>query len=522
MNQTNLNRTFTRSMSELHTWGGLVFGWLLFAIFFTGTLSVFEQEITHWMQPGARVSQTSPVQAVASADQKLRQLAPRADTWMIALPQGRHQDLEIIWKKGKATLERHLNPQTGAVLKMPATEGGHFFVQFHYELHSGKTGLWLVSLASVVMLAALVSGIAIRRQVFTDFFRLRWRKNWLAAHTLTGVLTLPFVILITYTGLTITFFMLLPTVPQVLYGSSWRGPAAVAANNFERPPAHLPGELVPLSRLLPLAEAELGKDKISFVRISNPGDRQSVITFFRTVDDTIVAMSARASFDGVTGEMLGSQSTWNKYVHIYRSLVGLHIARFGGYPISWLYFTAGLISCIMIAAGLIFFTVKRRSRYARSNEAAQLMYRAIEALNIAAVTGIVVACGAYLWSNRLLPPGVKDRADAEITVFFGMWLLMLIHALLRPPLRAWAEQLGLAAGLCIGLPALNALTSTVGLFPAIARGDWMTAGVDLTAALLGTVLAITAWRVALKQKKNQQPPDRILAFPNTNKLTIDR
>lgn len=507
MSQTNVKRTFTRSMSELHTWGGLVFGWLLFAIFFTGTLSVFEPEITYWMQHGARVSQTSPVQMVDLADKKLRLLAPKANLWMIALPQGRNQELRIIWKQGPATLERHLNPQTGAILKMPATEGGDFFVQFHYNLHSGKTGQWLVGLASAFMLAALVSGIAIRRRVFSDFFRLHWRKNWLAAHTLTGVLTLPFVILITYTGLTITFFELLPTVPQVLYGNSWKGPGAVVANNFDRAPAHLPGELVPLTRVLPLAEAELGKDKLSFVRISNPGDRQSVITFFRSVDDTIVATSARASFDGVTGEMLGSQSTWNKYVRIFRSLAGLHIAKFGGYIIPWLYFVAGLLSCMMIAAGLIFFTVKRRSRYDGSNEAAQLMYRVIEALNIAAVSGIVVACSAYLWSNRLLPPGFKDRADAEISVFFGIWLLMLIHALLRPPLCAWAEQLGLAAGLCIGLPALNALTGPVGLFPAIARGDWITAGVDLTAALLGIVLAVAAWRVALKHKKSRQLPD---------------
>lgn len=512
MSQTNANRTFTRSMSELHTWGGLVFGWLLFAVFFTGTLSVFAPEITHWMQQGARVIQTSPVQMVDLADKKLRLLAPKADIWMIALPQGRNQELRIIWKQGPATLERQLNPQTGAILKLPATEGGDFFAQFHYDLHSGKTGQWLVGLASAFMLAALVSGIVIRRRVFTDFFRLRWRKNWLAAHTMTGVLTLPFVIIITYTGLTLTFFELLPTVPQVLYGSSWKGPGAVVANNFDRAPAHLPGELVPLSRILPMAEAELGKDKLSFVRISNPGDRQSVITFFRSVDDTIVATSARASFDGVTGEMLGSQSSWNNYVRIFRSLAGLHIAKFGGYLIPWLYFAAGLLGCIMIAAGLIFFTVKRRSRYDGGNEAAQLMYRVIEALNIAAISGLVVACGAYLWSNRLLPLGLKDRADAEISVFFGIWLLMLIHAWLRPPLRAWAEQLGLAAGLCIGLPALNALTGTARLFPSIAHGDWITAGVDLTAALLGIVFAVAAWRVALKYKKSRQLPDQ--AFLN--------
>lgn len=495
------NKPFTRAMSELHTWGGLIFGWLLFAIFFTGTLSVFEQEITHWMQPNLRSNQVAPIQALAAAEQKLRQLAPHADTWTIAMPQKRHQDLEISWKKGKSTVEKHVDPQTGILIKSPETEGGHFFAQFHYKLHSGNAGLWLVSLTSVVMLAALLSGILIRKQVIRDFFLFRWRRTWLSIHTMTGVLTLPFVLLITYTGLTVTFFAILPVVPQVLYGTSYRGPHTVAAQNFDRPRANIPGQLVPLTQLLPVAEKELGKDSISFIRINNPGDKQSVVTFYRNVDDTIVAISSRATFDGATGELLGSQTTWNKYVHVYRSLVGLHIARFGGYPISWLYFVAGLISSVMIATGLVFFTIKRRSRYAHTDEIGRFLYRSIEALNIAAISGLFIACAAYLWGNRLLPLDLLSRADVESSIFFTTWFLMLVHAFQRPPLKAWREQLTLSAVLCLGLPILNALTTNVGLPISIRNGDWMTAGVDLTAVLLGIFIAFTACQLTLKQSK---------------------
>ncbi|WP_371372432.1 PepSY-associated TM helix domain-containing protein [Sporomusa aerivorans] len=498
MDKAKPNRSFTLAMSELHTWGGLVFGWLLFIIFLTGTLAVFEPEITHWMQPNVRSSQAEPLQAAAAADKSLRLFAPRADLWMIAMPQNRHPDLTIIWKKDTVTLEKQINPQTGRVIKAPETEGGEFFARFHYDLHSGKSGMWLVSLASVVMLAALVSGVAIRRQVFKDFFRLRWRRNWLDVHSMTGVLTLPFVILITYTGLTITFFLLSTAVPQILYGSAWKGPAAVASTNFERPRSNQPGKLLPLTELLPKAEAELGKNSIAYVRVTNPGDRQAVVTFFRTVDGEVVAMSAKASFDGVTGELLGSQATWNKYVTAYRTLVGLHIGRFGGYPVCWLYFAAGLISSAMIATGLIFFTVKRRRRYARSNQLTYVMYRTAEALNITVIMGSVIACITYLWANRLLPQAMTNRSEGEITVFFSVWLIMLLHALLRPPERAWSEQTGFAALLCLGLPLINALTTKVGLAPAIAARDWMTAGIDLTALLLGVVLAVTARRLAAR------------------------
>src|SRR5690606_20527900 len=39
---------FRQANSWLHTWSGLLLGWLLFAIFLTGTLSYFRQEITYW------------------------------------------------------------------------------------------------------------------------------------------------------------------------------------------------------------------------------------------------------------------------------------------------------------------------------------------------------------------------------------------------------------------------------------------------------------------------------------------
>jgi uncharacterized iron-regulated membrane protein len=49
-----MKNTFTQSMAWLHTWAGLIFGWLLFAIFVTGTLAVFDKELNHWMQPKSR------------------------------------------------------------------------------------------------------------------------------------------------------------------------------------------------------------------------------------------------------------------------------------------------------------------------------------------------------------------------------------------------------------------------------------------------------------------------------------
>ena len=37
---------FRQAMAWLHTWAGLTFGWLLFAIFLTGTLAYFKLPVS--------------------------------------------------------------------------------------------------------------------------------------------------------------------------------------------------------------------------------------------------------------------------------------------------------------------------------------------------------------------------------------------------------------------------------------------------------------------------------------------
>ena len=40
-----------QTMSDLHIWAGLLVGWILYAMFLTGTVSYFKEEISQWMRP---------------------------------------------------------------------------------------------------------------------------------------------------------------------------------------------------------------------------------------------------------------------------------------------------------------------------------------------------------------------------------------------------------------------------------------------------------------------------------------
>ncbi|MDR0260003.1 MAG: PepSY domain-containing protein, partial [Comamonas sp.] len=158
-----------QTMSWLHTWGGLVCGWLLCAIFVTGTLSVFREPITRWMQaapangpPGAALGLQDRLQALHTAEDYLQQRAPQARQWQIDLPARAGDALQLSARGPDGLLQAALDPASGAPQALPPirqTEGGRHFMSFHYSLQGGLAGFWVVGVVSMGMMAALVSGL---------------------------------------------------------------------------------------------------------------------------------------------------------------------------------------------------------------------------------------------------------------------------------------------------------------------------------------------------------------------------
>lgn len=482
-------------MAWLHTWAGLLLGWVLFAIFATGTLTVFDSEIDYWMQPELHGAEAPPTaETLELAQRALRRTAGNAREWSIQLPGARRPVARIAWRTpDDAYHVRYLDPATGTLLTARATDGGGHFEDFHAQLHAGDPGMWLVSAVAVALLAILVSGVIIHRRIFKDFFTFqpgnRLQRAWLDGHAVTAVLALPFYLMIVYTGLVAEQDELMPLTALYAGGPSESREDEPRALGTSAP-------LAPLPALVAKAEREWGAGMVRFLRVTHPGDAAATITLYRANDDRLVDDSDSVTFDGVTGETLHAVTIDRPARRVQSSMEGLHYAEFGGAALRWLYFVCGLAGAVMIAAGLVLFTVKRQKPNTREAPQARRFYALAEKINVVAIAGVLLACIAYFWANRLLPAAMADRAWWEITAFFLVWFAALPHALLRPARRAWIEQLGIAAALCLLLPALNAATTDTHLLHTLPRGDWRIAGVDLTAIGIGLVLAWTARKVA--------------------------
>ncbi|WP_151980228.1 PepSY-associated TM helix domain-containing protein [Acinetobacter guerrae] len=245
-----------QSMSWLHTWSSLILGWLLYAIFLTGTLSFFQSEMSVWMKPELHQSlpPQSQVQQVQTALNFLQHKAPDAGAWNINLPSSRQTTTELNVRganedpRARRGGERiTIDSSTGEEIKARETRGGGFLYRFHFELYGMPRiwARWIVGIATLMMFVAIISGVITHKKIFKDFFTFRagkGQRSWLDAHNATAVLALPFHIMITFSGLLLLMYMLMPWGISSVYPDRIQFLQAQRAEMLgEKPPQHQEG-----------------------------------------------------------------------------------------------------------------------------------------------------------------------------------------------------------------------------------------------------------------------------------------
>lgn len=518
-----------QAMAWLHTWAGLIFGWILFAMFLTGTLAFFRPEITHWMQPEtpARPDTVSAARAADVAQQYLQQHAAGAARWFITLPTAREPLLGLGYQvprpaPGERGFKRvRLDPATGQVVQARETRGGDFFYRFHFELEMAHPwGRWLASVAGMFMLVAIISGVITHKKIFADFFTFRPRKGgqraWMDGHNALSVLGLPFHLMITFSGLVIFMAMLLPAGIAAVY----ENPRAFTDDMFPAFAAARASEasapLVDLGSLVARAQAEWRGGEAGQLVVAQPGKQGAVVSISRASGERITYARSAPSlrYDGNDGRLLARHDADSAARITAGTLIGLHLGLFAEPLLRWLYFLVSLAGTAMVGTGLALWVAKRRQKAGGATPQA-FSLRLVDALNAGTIAGLCVAVAAYFWANRLLPAGLAGRAAWETRAFFLAWALCFIYAFLKPA-RRWPDLLALAAGLAALLPAVNGMTTARHLGVSLPAGDWIMAGFDL-AALAAAGLLAWMWRKArpLRQRAAPRAALRPARHPST-------
>lgn len=467
----------------LHTWAGVLLGGVLFAIFWTGTLSVFDAEIDRWMKPETRLR--LPASEAFSWDRwwKACPPDPGSPTWLVYAPTERVPGVDV-WGCGGG--RQAFDPQSGGRLDDRSSLAGTGFIYpFHVSLHvrPAIAGYWIIGAAGMAMLVLCVSGVIIHRRLLSDFFLLRLSANTgrltLDLHNLTGVLALPFHIVITLSGLVIFTSLYYPGVADRIYRGDRQAIDREVSGGYRREPAGRPGTLASLDAMAAEAARRWDGAPPRAIRVLYPGDAHAYVMVEKSSAGSVTRSLEAVFFDGRTGVVV-AERTMRPAARVQQFLAGLHLMRFRHWTLRWIAFALGLFGCVLIATGFLFWIETRRRRHLRD---ALPGVRIVEALTIGCVTGIIIATLAFFVANRLFPPAWQilgaERAVLEIRVFYLAWLAAFVHASIRPR-RAWGEQCWSIAVLAVAAVVLNAVTTGDHLLRSVLHAHlWPVAGMDM-------------------------------------------
>ncbi|MFV5639871.1 PepSY-associated TM helix domain-containing protein [Acinetobacter oleivorans] len=454
-----MHKGIRQSMAWLHSWTGLIFGWLVFAIFLMGSLSYYRHEINLWMQPALAQYEVKQDIAIKTAYQYLQENAPDAKSWYLTVATPESPVNTMYWEKadggyGNATLDAN----TGKELQLSATLGGDFFYRFHYQLFGIPiiVGRLVVCLAAFIMLIALVSGIITHKKIFTDFFTLRTfksQRSWLDFHNISSVVALPFFLTITFTGLAIFFYLYLPWGMQKLYPeNSYQYFTEIRTKTVLENQSIQPAQNLAIDKLLNQVQQSWGNQPLSTISVKNPNTNQAQITFIQQEDRSITRNQAQITLNASTGKVLEDTRNNSPIATLNAGVYGLHMATFAQPLLRLGFFFSGILGCVMIASGLLLWSLKRQIQ--NKNSKFHLGHYLVDRLNVAAFVGLPCATVAYLSANRLFTV-TSTTINYEIYSFFLVWLISLIIALFTKKQHLWRTQLCVFIMLCIALPILN-------------------------------------------------------------------
>lgn len=522
-------REFRKPMTWLHTWSGVIVGWLLFAIFVTGTSSYYRGEVTLWMQPETHKSTISE-KTFDIALTKALQATQKSNNVTVTLPNSRTNMIAVKaqkkMKKGasktdqrqkrKRTPSVYYDATTGELITPRQTAGGNFLYRFHFELYNipRKVAHWIVGIATMSMLVAIITGIIIHTRIFKDIFTFRAKNNtrgWMDAHILPGVAILPFLIMITYSGLLLLNSALMPWGAKAHYDDTRaykQDIRSLYSNGVSKAkkPSETSNEKIKLSKEQ-LLKVFKHKDNFALENINS-----FIITQKRPNRVTIEMIPKKAesifsfkglkeskTFDLFTQEQINAKKpplSKSTIVNINSTFVSLHMAHFADSTLRFGFFIAGVFGIILSGTGLILWIEKRKKK---NSENKSFGFWLVEKLNLGTMAGIFIAIGVYFIANRFIPAEELLRKEYEINAFFLAWLASYLHAFFRDTLKAWREQLIFGALLFLALPFINAAVVYETLSDFYTR-DAIFIYFDLFFVIMSLVLFLVAFIVNRKIK----------------------
>ncbi|RYE70318.1 MAG: PepSY domain-containing protein [Rhizobiaceae bacterium] len=464
-----------RTYKDIHSWVGIIAGLALFIAFYAGAITMFEEPLQRWASPPSELSAPPSLERTPELVAKVLAAHPEAaKSYKIHLVTGPEQPARVSWSTGTrrdpgVTYFAALAPDGSLELsKRPPSEVAQLIDVLHQQVglpFEHEIAMPIMGLIALLYAIAILSGvICLLPSLVKDLFFLRFGKNlkrmWLDLHNLVGLFSLPFHIVMALTAVVFAFH------DQFYFaqGAVQRIGAPHAAGRPEPGPPNA-GQVLPPAELARRIGAQM------------PGLTLHTISYETNPEEGphghIQGSDARyglrgptygiGEVDTVTGRITeadylpGRQGGWFATI---TSFFALHFGNFGGPAVRWSYFLLGLAGAFLFYTGNLLWIESRRKKERKSGAVTQTRAtRILGALTVGVPVGSIAGISLTLAAAKWLPADLSGLAAWHSRIYYAVFLLAVVWALLRGAARSGSELLWLAAAATAAIPLTSFVTT---------------------------------------------------------------
>ncbi|APX14092.1 PepSY-associated TM helix domain-containing protein [Tateyamaria omphalii] len=511
----------TKRLVALHGWSATLLAILLYVVMLTGTIVVLDNEITEW---SAGHTETAPIFGPRT-DELVSRFAAQVPPELhetVFLSGGSNGTLSLFFgapqphpdggtqRFGRGFL---VDPQTGVlhaarvgffsdvVSHRPEQAFSHFLVDLHVQLHvPGRWGLYLTGILGVTMLVAAITGVLIHKHILRDLFTTERPGARLVSfrdrHTLAGVWSLPFAVLLSFTGAFLSFAISLglPVVALVAFGGDQD--TALATVLGARPTVDSTlSAMADLTTIFADATLRAGAP-VGGAEINDYGTAGAVVsTFHAAAEGALIATNL--DYSGTTGAFLDTRQIVGTEPSAGSALAALmaplHFGNFAGWWSRIIWVGLGGAMTYTIVSGMQLWLRRRENDPAWQHGARALSLVAWGLPLVIVVTG-----------HASLVALLTDDPNAWVPRVFVWGCLAVLGygaVTFKHPLERLNRTLGTATGLSLLLlPVTRLQTGGLSWGEALMWGGDSVLVIDATCLALGLVCLF-----ALRRQRSTQP-----------------
>ena len=414
-----------KRLYDTHAWVGIISGILLFIVTFSGIAAMFEHELGYWQHS---VFGEIPEDKSFDLEHTIvaaNKIGFQYDKYFIQPPDevNNHIMLGHFPEEGEFDV-RYLKAGSYEEVEASPSELGHILTFLHTDLYLPRPyGRYLVGLAGMAMLLAIIAGILIHVKWRKEFVMLRPKRSWRLLltdqHKLLGLWSLPFTFILAFTG---TILGLLGIITPILALAAFDGDVQKATDTVLGPRAEMTGEPAPtysLNELWVKANTDLTDKKIQFIQVEGAGDKGGLIKFSAHHQKHLSNIETM-TYSLATGETVHEGTFIGKgpFHRIFAAVTPLHYVLFGSIWLKICYALAALGACGLIITGNMLWLERRGHG----------MEHLLSKLTLGICGGLVVATCALFPASQLLylfKLG-EQHHHVEEWILWGIWGITLL------------------------------------------------------------------------------------------------